>query len=82
MRTAESDRTQPALRIAARATDGDIRRCAQVVFDHFGAAANLYALVKLREAEREGNTPAVAVWVRIAGVIASFEGMEASTAIH
>ena len=82
MRASTTDHTVPSLKIAARASDGDIRSCAQVVFEHFGAAANLYALAKVREAEREGNAPAVAVWVRIAGVIASFEGMEASTAIH
>jgi len=72
----------PIVRISAPVDDADIRTCARVVFDHFGSVANLYALKKVKEMEAEGNAPGVAVWVRIAGVIQTFEGMEGSTAIH
>jgi hypothetical protein len=75
-------RTDLVLRCLDRADDADIRRCAQAVFGHFGVAANLYILVKVREAEAEGNGTAVGIWMKIAAVVANFEGMEASTAIH
>jgi len=74
---------KPMLNISTpAAVDVDIRACARTVFTHFGEAATLYAGVKLAEAEAEDNAEAVAVWMRIAAVIADFEGMEASTAIH
>ena len=82
MRAAADASATPSFKDTPLATDGDIRRCAQVVFNHFGSSANLYALARVREAEREGNAAAVAIWVRIAGVMDSFEGMEASTSIH
>lgn len=71
-----------SIKLDERIDDSDIRRCAQVVFEHFGATADLYTLMKVREKEAEGDMAAVAVWVRIAGVISTFEGMGASTAIH
>ena len=82
MRGTSTIRTAPDLRILDRIDEADIRRCAQVVFAHFGAAANLYALAKVREAEAEGNGTGMAVWMKIGAAVASFEGMEASTSIH
>lgn len=72
----------PGLKDSDRVDDEDIRLCARLVFAHFGNASTLYALKKVKQMETEGNMAAVAVWVRIAGVVQTFEGMEASTAIH
>ncbi len=81
--TAATHYAYPTVKTADRVDDNDIRTCARVVFAHFGAASTLYALKKVKQMEAEGNMAGVAVWVRIAGVVQTFEGMEASsTAIH
>lgn len=81
--TAAGHYVYPGLKKTDRVDDEDIRLCARVVFAHFGSASTLYALKKVKQMEAEGNMAAVAVWVRIAGVVQTFEGMEtSSTAIH
>jgi len=70
------------LKMPGRVADEEIRRCANAVFQHYGSASDIYALVKLREARDEGNYEAIAVWTRIAGIVATLNGMDASTAIH
>lgn len=80
--TAATQYAYPSLKTSERVDDSDIRLSARVVFARFGNASTLYALKKVKQMEAEGNIAAVAVWVRIAGVVQTFEGMEASTAIH
>jgi hypothetical protein len=81
--TAATHYAYPTMKNSESVDDHDIRVCARVVFAHFGSASTLYALKKVKQMEAEGNMAAVAVWVRIAGVVQTFEGMEASsTAIH